>query len=60
MNILYIHQYFGTPKTIGGVRSYEFARRWVAEGHKVTMLASSVGVKPYLKDSKGFIFKKLV
>lgn len=40
MHILYIHQYFATPKGHTGTRSYEFARRWVAAGHCVTMLTS--------------------
>jgi len=41
MHILYIHQYFATPLGCTGTRSYEFARRWVAKGHKVTMLTST-------------------
>jgi glycosyltransferase involved in cell wall biosynthesis len=40
MRILYFHQYFCTPQGAGGVRSYEFARRWVAAGHDVTMITS--------------------
>lgn len=40
MHILYIHQYFATPRGNTGTRSYEFARRWVAAGHRVTMLTS--------------------
>jgi glycosyltransferase involved in cell wall biosynthesis len=35
LKILYLHQYFCTPKGSGGVRSYEFARRWVEAGHEV-------------------------
>jgi glycosyltransferase involved in cell wall biosynthesis len=38
MNILYIHQHFCTPKGAGGTRSYEFATRFAAQGHQVTML----------------------
>ncbi len=38
MHILYIHQHFATPAGSTGTRSYEFARRWVKAGHKVTML----------------------
>jgi glycosyltransferase involved in cell wall biosynthesis len=38
MHILYIHQHFATPKGSTGTRSYEFARRWVKAGHKVTMV----------------------
>jgi glycosyltransferase involved in cell wall biosynthesis len=41
MHILYIHQYFATPLGCTGTRSYEFARRWAAKGHKVTMLTST-------------------
>lgn len=40
MHILYIHQYFATPHGGTGTRSYEFARRWVRAGHRVTMLTS--------------------
>ncbi|OXU15566.1 glycosyltransferase family 4 protein [Sedimentisphaera salicampi] len=38
MKILYIHQYFTTPSGFSGTRSYEFARRWVAAGHDVTVI----------------------
>lgn len=38
MHILYIHQHFATPRGSTGTRSYEFARRWVKSGHKVTVL----------------------
>lgn len=41
MNILYLHQYFVPPDGTGGTRSYEFARRLVARGHKVTIITSS-------------------
>ena len=41
MHILYIHQYFKTPQEGGGTRSYEFARRLVAKGHKVTVLTGA-------------------
>ncbi|MGD2111213.1 MAG: glycosyltransferase family 4 protein [Phycisphaerae bacterium] len=40
MHILYIHQYFATPHGTTGTRSYEFAKRWVAAGHRVTVLTS--------------------
>jgi len=40
LHILYIHQYFNTPEASGGTRSYEMARRFVAAGHRVTMLTS--------------------
>jgi len=38
MHILYLHQYFATPEGSTGTRSYEFARRWVKAGHKVTLI----------------------
>lgn len=38
MHILYIHQYFATPKGSTGTRSYEFSRRWVKAGHRVTVI----------------------
>lgn len=41
MKILYLHQYFITPKSPGGTRSYEMARRLVAAGHEVHMITSS-------------------
>lgn len=45
MNILYIHQYFKTPKEPGGTRSYWIAREMVRRGHNVTMITSSVKFK---------------
>jgi len=39
MHILYIHQHFATPAGSTGTRSYEFTRRWVKAGHKVTLIA---------------------
>ncbi|GJM26711.1 MAG: glycosyltransferase WbuB [Phycisphaerae bacterium] len=46
MHILYIHQYFATPNGNTGTRSYEFAKRWVQAGHKVTMLTSLAQLTP--------------
>ncbi len=41
MKIVYLHQYFSTPQMMfGGIRSYEMARRLVAWGHEVHMVAS--------------------
>ena len=40
MKIVYLHQYFNTPKMSGGTRSYEMARRLVAAGHEVHMVTS--------------------
>ncbi|MCI0709836.1 MAG: glycosyltransferase family 4 protein [Chloroflexi bacterium] len=41
MRILYLHQYFTVLSGSGGTRSYEFARRLIANGHQVTMLTSA-------------------
>ena len=46
MHILYLHQYFATPHGKTGTRSYEFARRWVAQGHRVTMVTSAAQLTP--------------
>lgn len=53
MKILVFYQYFGTPKGGWSTRYYEFARRWVKEGHEVTVVTS-----PYYKSdirADGFI-----
>lgn len=41
MRIVYIHQYFKTPSTPGGSRSYEMARRLAARGHDVHIVSST-------------------
>ena len=41
MKILYFHQYFTTPRGSGGIRSYEFARRWVLAGHEVHVVTGT-------------------
>jgi glycosyltransferase involved in cell wall biosynthesis len=41
MNILYIHQHFGTPRGSTGTRSYEFARALISAGHRVTMVCGT-------------------
>ncbi len=59
MHILYIHQYFATPKGSTSTRSYEFARRWVKAGHKVTLISGYYdigGLEPW----KGLIRKQTV
>jgi glycosyltransferase involved in cell wall biosynthesis len=40
MKILVFYQYFTTPKGAWSTRVYEFARRWVREGHEVTVVTS--------------------
>jgi glycosyltransferase involved in cell wall biosynthesis len=41
MRLLYFHQHFSTREGSTGTRSYEFARRLVARGHRVTMVCGS-------------------
>jgi glycosyltransferase involved in cell wall biosynthesis len=43
MRILYLHQFFVTRAGVGGTRSYEFARRFVARGHRVRMVTAGSG-----------------
>ena len=53
MKILFFYQYFGTPKGAWSTRVFELTRRWVAEGHEVTVVTS-----PYDKsdiNAQGFI-----
>lgn len=40
MKVIYLHQYFNTPEMPFGTRSYEMARRMVADGHEVHMVTS--------------------
>ncbi|EPT9250880.1 glycosyltransferase family 4 protein [Photobacterium damselae] len=54
MNILYLHQYFATPESNAGTRSYEMAKRFVAKGHKVTFVTSSAFLSKNYKLSKGW------
>jgi glycosyltransferase involved in cell wall biosynthesis len=42
VRILYVHQFFATRESdLGLIRSYEFSRRWVEQGHDVTVVTSS-------------------
>lgn len=47
MRILYLHQYFATPESNAGTRSYEMAKRLTSKGHEVTFVTSSA----YLSNS---------
>lgn len=51
MKILYFYQYFSTPEGSWGTRVYEFAKKWVEEGHEVTVI-SSIYAKSDLSASK--------
>jgi len=41
MKVLYFHQHFKTPAFGGGTRSYEFAKKLLERGHKVTIVTGS-------------------
>jgi glycosyltransferase involved in cell wall biosynthesis len=43
MRILYLHQFFITREGVGGTRSYELARRFVAAGHEVRIVTAGGG-----------------
>lgn len=58
MKILIFYQYFGTPLGGWSTRYYEFTRRWVAEGHEVTVVTS-----PYYKSdikADGFVSRQQI
>jgi glycosyltransferase involved in cell wall biosynthesis len=40
MKVLYFHQYFQTRNSAGGTRSYEFSKRFVDSGNKVTIVCA--------------------
>ncbi|HFQ5395548.1 TPA: glycosyltransferase family 4 protein [Vibrio vulnificus] len=54
MKILYLHQYFATPDSNAGTRSYEMAKRLVANGHEVTFITSSAYLSKENKLSSGW------
>jgi glycosyltransferase involved in cell wall biosynthesis len=47
ISIFYLHQYFATRKGTTGTRSYEFARRLVGKGHRVTMITSGLANREF-------------
>ena len=49
MKILYIHQYFRTPKEPGGTRSYWISQELIKNGHEVTMLTTSSQIDSKVK-----------
>lgn len=59
MHIFYLHQYFIPLDGIGGTRSYEFARRLVQAGHRVTMITSSAGFPPHYRFDKAVNLLKM-
>lgn len=40
MHIIYLYQFFSTRKDVGHTRAYEFAKQFVAQGHRVTVVTS--------------------
>lgn len=58
MKILYFYQYFSTSEGAWGTRVYEFSKRWVAQGHQVTVV-TSVYAKSDLVPA-GFVSKKTI
>ncbi len=59
MHILYLHQHFAVPSGTTGTRSYEFAKRWVKAGHKVTVISGKYDISG-LADNKKFLFEKQI
>lgn len=54
MHILYIHQYFNTPKVPGGTRSYWISQELIKRGHQVTMITTArKGFEPGEQDVDG-------
>src|SRR4051794_32283665 len=53
MRILYMHQYFMTRTGVGGTRSYEFARRFVARGHEVSMVTAAFSAEDRRREVDG-------
>lgn len=45
MHIVYIAQYFNLPSEPGGSRVYQFAKRWVVQGHRVTLITGFLNHK---------------
>lgn len=54
MHILYIHQYFNTPRQPGGTRSYWISQELIKRGHQVTMITTArKGFEPGEQDVDG-------
>jgi len=54
MKVIYLHQYFATPESNAGTRSYEMARRLVTKGHEVTFVTSSAFLDKTYKLTNGW------
>ena len=56
MITLYLHQYFATPESNAGTRSYEMAKRLVKNGHEVIFVTSSAFFSDNYSLQKGWNF----
>ena len=54
MKLLYIHQYFATPDSNGGTRSYEMAKRLVKKGHSVSLITTSAFIESQFELKRGW------
>ncbi|MCS3455406.1 glycosyltransferase involved in cell wall biosynthesis [Aeromonas sp. BIGb0405] len=54
MKILYLHQYFATPNSSAGTRSYEMAKRFVKNGHDVEFITSSAFISSQFHFHQGW------
>lgn len=52
MRVLYLHQHFASPKSNGGTRTYEFARRLLTHGHEVRMVTGSSFLAPQFQPTR--------
>tara|TARA_R110002074_G_scaffold203432_1_gene371321 strand:+ start:12545 stop:13777 length:1233 start_codon:yes stop_codon:yes gene_type:complete len=43
MTIIYLYQYFTTPKVSGGTRAYDLAKKFIQNGHEVIFITTSHG-----------------
>lgn len=59
MKILYLHQYFATPESNAGTRSYEMAKRFIANGHEVTFVTSSAYLSSNYRLKKGWNYLEI-
>ena len=54
MKVTYLHQYFATPNSTGGVRSYLIAKKLVEAGHHVDMVTTSAFLPADMPLSSGW------
>ena len=59
MNVIYLHQYFATPESNAGTRSYEMAKRLIANGHEVTFVTSSAFLSGNYELEKGWNYLEI-